>query len=66
MPRTVGLNGRRPFSSGGAQAFQFEHEERGPLKFTDSIASGTCAVLVQSQRSYPTPRKSVLLYYKEF
>ena len=46
----MGRKGRRFLSSGGTQAFQFEHEERGPSKLILSIASGTWAVLVQSQR----------------
>lgn len=46
----MGRKGRRPCSSGGAQAFQLAQEERAPLKLMRSIASGMWAVLVQSQR----------------
>lgn len=52
MPRTVGRKGRRFLSSGGAQAFQFEQDNRGPSKLILSIASGQWAVFVQSQRRH--------------
>jgi hypothetical protein len=52
MPRTVGLKGRRFLSSGGAQAFQLETEDRGPVKLIFSMALGMLAVLVQSHKRH--------------
>jgi hypothetical protein len=39
-------------SSGGAQAFQLETEDRGPVKLIFSMASGMLAVLVQSHKRH--------------
>lgn len=52
MPRTVGRKGSLFLSSGGAQAFQFATDEKGPLKLRFSMELGRLAVFVQSQRRH--------------